>query len=356
MDDAKVISPAPRAAWNELIAADQEALVTQSPDWADTACEASGFHDASRLYDFSGGQRILLPLVEKAFAPGLREMASMPNAWGMGGVISARPPTAAEMGYVMNDLASQPHIRLSIRPNPLQARLWEESAPRQFIRIERRAHVLDLDGGFDTVWSTRFRKGARRAVQQAERRGVTVESDTTGRLVPDFYALFHKALERWARIQHEPLALARLRGLARDPMRKFETIMRRGRGKCKIWLARVHGQPAAAILVLQDRNAQDTRAVMDYALAGPTNANYLLERHAIEDACLAGCKRYHLGETGASRTLAFNKMRFGAQEYPYFEYRYERLPITAVDHVLRSAVKHLIGFRDVAEPPDEESK
>ncbi|MGE5070817.1 MAG: hypothetical protein ACM3KJ_09210, partial [Bacillota bacterium] len=45
-------------------------------------------------------------------------------------------------------------------------------------------HVLDLDGGFDRVWGERFHASARKAVRRAERAGLTVERDTTGRLVP----------------------------------------------------------------------------------------------------------------------------------------------------------------------------
>jgi hypothetical protein len=67
---------------------------------------------------------------------------------------------------------------------------------------------------------------------------------------------------------------------------------------------------------------------MDAALAGPTRANYLLHRLAIEDACRAGAERYHMGETGSSVSLAQFKSRFGARRIDYTELRVERLPLT----------------------------
>jgi hypothetical protein len=42
----------------------------------------------------------------------------------------------------------------------------------------------------------------------------------------------------------------------------------------------------------------------------------------------------------------FFKSRFGAGARPYAEYRFERLPLTAVDRRLRGAVKRVVGFVD----------
>ncbi len=85
---------------------------------------------------------------------------------------------------------------------------------------------------------------------------------------------------------------------------------------------------------------------MDQDLAGPTLANYLLHKMAIEEACQAGCRYYHMGETGTSRPLAQFKTHFGAHEIPYAEYRLERLPISKLDRGLRTIVKGVIGFQD----------
>jgi lipid II:glycine glycyltransferase (peptidoglycan interpeptide bridge formation enzyme) len=176
--------------------------------------------------------------------------------------------------------------------------------------------------------------------------GVTAECDATGRLMPVLYELFERSLERWARQQREPLALARWRGHRRDPLRKFEAIARSVGGACRVWVARIEGTPVAAILVLLGTNAHYTRGVMDQELAGPTRANYLLHRLAIEDACSAGCAHYHMGETGSSESLAQFKTRFGAHAHPYAEYHIERVPFTAADRLVRETVKRAIGFRD----------
>ena len=98
--------------------------------------------------------------------------------------------------------------------------------------------------------------------------------------------------------------------------------------------------------VLQDANANYTRGAMDKEVAGPTRANYLLQQLAIEQACEAGCRHYHMGESGTSASMAQFKTRFGARPFPYAEYHLERLPLTAADHHLRTAVKRILRFRD----------
>jgi len=85
---------------------------------------------------------------------------------------------------------------------------------------------------------------------------------------------------------------------------------------------------------------------MDEELAGPTRANYLLHKLAIEEACAEGCQHYHMGESGGNPALAQFKTRFGAEPHCYCEYHFERLPLTAIDRSARTAVKRTIRFRD----------
>jgi lipid II:glycine glycyltransferase (peptidoglycan interpeptide bridge formation enzyme) len=114
----------------------------------------------------------------------------------------------------------------------------------------------------------------------------------------------------------------------------------------RIWVARYEGRPVASIVVLQDGNASYTRGAMIKDLAGHTKANDLLHWLAIRAACEAGCRDYHMGESGRSSSLAQFKKKFGARPVPYSEYRIERLPLTRADTAARGLVKRIVGFRD----------
>ncbi len=343
-----VTSPVPREVWREVLKSDAGSLVTQTPVWLDCICAMGGYEDASRLYETPEGRQLVLPMVRRKHLPeALTTVASLPYSWGFGGLVAAVEAfQAEEVAAVFADLAGLPFLHASIRPQPLAAETWAAARPPGVITIPRLAHALDLEGGFERVWTKRFASETRSAVRKAERAGLVVECDTSGKLVPVYYDLFRRSVDRWAYQQHEPLLLARWRSQQRDPLRKFQLIARALGEACRIWIAWVNGQPAAAILVLQGANAHYTRGAMDKALAGPTRANDLLHRLAIEEACRAGCRYYHMGESGASASLANFKSRFGAIAHPYAEYRLERLPITSIDDRLRRLVKRLIGFKD----------
>jgi lipid II:glycine glycyltransferase (peptidoglycan interpeptide bridge formation enzyme) len=205
---------------------------------------------------------------------------------------------------------------------------------------------LDLAGGFDQVWTKGFTGQTRNHIRRAERSGLSVECDTTGRLIPEFYGLFEQSLVRWANQQHEPVWLARWRGHQRDPLRKLQMMAKMLGDECRVWVARFEGRPAAALIVLQGTNAHYTRGAMDKELASATHANDLLQRLAIEDACRAGCHHYDMGESGTSESLAHFKSRFGAVGYSYAEYYFERLPLTRWNSQARGMVKQIIGFKD----------
>jgi lipid II:glycine glycyltransferase (peptidoglycan interpeptide bridge formation enzyme) len=322
---------------------DSLALVSQSPEWLRVICAAAHCTDASRYYELPDGQRMVLPLVR---LPGpLMRFASPPAAWGFGGLISARPLRPSDVAAVFDDLKRLRAAQITVRPNPLDAGVWQAGAPAFAIVIPRCAHVIDLEGGYEKV-AKRFDRNVRSCPRKAERLGVTLECDTTDRLIPEIYRLYMKSLERFAAKQHEPVWLTRWRGKRRDPIEKLLQMSRGMNGVCRWYVARVNGQIAAASLVLLGKNAHATRAMMNREY-GTTGANYLVQRNAIEDACKAGCRWYHLGESGKSESLAAYKEHFGAKPYDYAEYRIEHLPVTKIDTAARNAVKRLIGFKDV---------
>lgn len=345
----RVHSPAPQQVWRDVCAADAEAMPTQSPEWVECLTATGRFQDASRLYELPGGEVAVLPLVRPRFATRLSAAHSMPVSWGYGGLVAPQEILdSALISAVLQDLSNSAAARVHLRPNPLQAGLWATiAAHRGITAVPSRAHILDLDGGFDTVWQSRFKSALRREVRRAEEAGVVVESDCSGELVPVFYDLLLKSFDRWAARQREPRWLARARGRRRDSLQKFRTVARRMDGRCQISVAWYDGRPTAAILVLRGGAvAHYTRGAMDVDVAVPVKVNSLLHKTAIAAACRDGCRRYHMGDSGFSEGLAQFKTRFGAQQHDFAEYWIERIPVYRAGRTARTAVKTAIGFRD----------
>lgn len=345
---AGVVTPAPRDIWNEVYESDALAMVYQTPAWVDLMCSFAGYEDASRLYQLPEGRFAVLPLVRRRVLGATIHEESFPSAWSGGGLIASggvQPPDIAKM---FADLTSRHVARITLRPNPLLAPAWETVRPACVHAVARTAHTLDLAGGFDEVWSKRFTSNARQNARRAERSGVRVECDTSGRLIPRYFELFEQSLNRWAAEQHEPRLLSRLRGHRRESQTKLQAIAQTLGDRWLLWLAWVDEQPAAAIVVVEGPSASYTRGAMNKELTAPTRANYLLHRLAIEHACQSGCRYYHMGESGTSRRLAQFKTRFGAEAHQFAEYHIEALPFTAADRALRTAVKRAIRFKDLS--------
>lgn len=342
-----VESPAPHHAWKACHDADPQALPSQSPEWRD-AMEATGqWRDASRHYRFADGRELVLPLVRPRGVRRSWSRLSVPDAWGFGGPVGGDidAPTIAS---VLADLDRLRTGWVRIRPNPLQAGLWDDAVDMpgvEPLRLAKRAHVLELDPEPDRLFAERFTSSARRNVRAATRAGIEIEVDTEGNLAPIFHDLLMRSVDRWAGAAHEPLALARLRARRRDPVEKFLAWSEAMHGGCRILVARRDGQPIAAMIVLQGVNAHMTRNAMDRELVGSDRPNELLYWHAIRDACLAGCRWFHMGESGGSASLARYKEKYGAVGFDYPELRLEHLPVTRVDAAARAGVRRILGVR-----------
>jgi Acetyltransferase (GNAT) domain len=324
-----VASPAPRDLWSAVAGSSEEAMAFHTPSWVDCICASGRWVDASRLYKI-GSDYAVLPLVRRRFPGGrLSAQASAPYGWGFGGVVTSGKVRRRDVAVALSDLSTSRAIRTSIRPNPLCRDAWEPASRTTAIVVPRSAHVLDLTGGFERVWTSRFTGTARTAVRRAERSGLTVECDSTGRLIPVFYELYLTSIERWN--TGALSRVSRFRARRRDPLAKFQQVARHAGDLVRVWVAWQEGRAVASIVTFVfGNNANYWRGAMDQSLAGPSRANYLLHRLAIEDACEAGCTKYHMGETGSSASLAQFKSRFGATAHAYEEYRFERLPLTDV--------------------------
>jgi lipid II:glycine glycyltransferase (peptidoglycan interpeptide bridge formation enzyme) len=215
--------------------------------------------------------------------------------------------------------------------------------------ITHRAYIVDLEGGIDAVWK-RFSENARRCVRKAEKQSLEVECDTSGRLLGVFNQLLLLSTERWARQMRHPAWILRSHEKRHNPDERWKQIAERAPGTAVFWLARHHGQPVAAIVVLRGPNDRYARGAMNKELAGPTRANFLLHWLAIQDACRRGLRWYQMGEGVPGSQLARFKENFGARPYDMPELRWEALPITRLDSTARTAAKRLIGSRTLQSP------
>jgi hypothetical protein len=343
----RVTSPAPPDRWQAAYAADREAIPYQSPGWTRALCADGRYTDASRCYQTDDGRTLVLPLVRRRGLPGrLATAGSLPMA--MGGFIADGPVSVEDLRTVLDDLAMLPFAAVRIRPNPRTGALWSQAARRATLRVPRRAHVVPVSRPIEEIRSQLLSNSIRKAVSRAVRNGLEVAWDTTGSRLGVFEELYERSVERWARRQHEPLYLSRWRMERATRAPTLAAVARHMAGRWRLGVVEIGGRPAAAAIILIEPggNANGFRMAMDADLVGHSGAGYLVQVAALEEAGRAGCRFFHLGESGQAEGLSSHKKRMGGVPVAYEELVFERLPVARADRLLRSVVKRAIGFRD----------
>ncbi len=343
-----------RPAWEDLVAHDESIALSKRPEWIDCICCSSGFSDATLLFRGEDGRQLILPRLRKTGVPpvvGLFE--SPPPGWGLGadasGLLSeggSASPTQTRA--LIQEIRRHPGLRTRIMVGDDDAAVWSSVTPSTIYSTSRTAQVLDLRGGFSTVWSERFTSKVRSNARKAERRGVVVESDNTGRLVPVFDVLYRSSVDRWAQERGHPLSLMRWRAQRIEPQSKLATVARRMGERCTVWIAWRGGEPLAGIFVLTTGpRVTYWRGAMDKERARGTGANELLHRYAIEAACADERQSYDFGLYQTEDLKRF-KSTFGAREVPVHVYYFERIPTAAAEakcyNVVKQAVRAVVRF------------
>lgn len=330
----RVVSPVPRDVWESLLRSDQGAAATQSLAWRDAVFATGRYHDVSLLYEFASGRQVVLPLARhRRLPPQAAVVVSWPREWSVGGPISQDGLVSpAEAAAVLADvirrgtLAAQVRLRYNADPN------WLAQAG-QFRVVKHGCYVLDLDGGFDHVWKHTFSGDARTAVRKAERSGLEVEIDRSGRLLGVLCDLYEKSVRDLAARRHDPLWLTRAQMDRIAPVARpqMELVARHFGKDCLTWVARSKGRPVAALIALRfGTHAQGWRIAADRELAHPMRASEYLHRLDIEEACREGYRHYNMGGAPEGSSLARYKKKFGASTHFTHELYAEHLPARTV--------------------------
>ncbi|MGB8995092.1 MAG: GNAT family N-acetyltransferase [Pseudonocardiaceae bacterium] len=339
---------AARAAWEELSAQDESIALSKTPEWADCICSCSPFTDATLLFRGEDGRRLILPRLRKTGSTSILGLyESPPPGWGLGadasGVLSEGGlASASQMRALIQEIRRHPGLRTRVMVGGDDAAEWESVVPGTTYSTSLTAQVLDLRGGFSTVWTQRFTSKVRSNARKAERRGVDVESDNTGRLIPVFDELYRNSVDRWAQQRGRPLSLMRWRAQRNEPRSKFATVTQKMGERCTVWIAWREGEPLAGIVVLT-RGPRVTywRGAMNKERTRGTGANELLHRCAIEAACAGERQSYDFGLHQTEELKRF-KSTFGAREVPVHAYYFERFPTAAAEAKCYNAAKQAV--------------
>jgi hypothetical protein len=335
-----------REAW-ERVAAGPHLAVTQLPAWMDCMAAASGYLDATRLYETSDERLLVLPLARRGAVSSMALYGSWPMYWegGLdnGGLLSSDDAvTAADVRGVVEDLRRSPGLRTTVVPSVSDARAWVEGVPAGVDRCAATMYSVDLTGGFDAAWGRRVSKTERYKARKAERLGVEIESDDTGRLLPVFDRLYETSMRAWAQESALPSSVAGSLLRRRFPHATLEQVASRLGSTCRVWIAWKGGEPLSGLVVLSHGPAATLfKGATDKERVRTLPASTLLHRSVIEAASAEGRTRYELSGSGQESLTRF-KLNLGARPVESFMYRFERMPVTATERSMRGGLRRVI--------------
>jgi hypothetical protein len=179
-------------------------------------------------------------------------------------------------------------------------------------------------------------------VHKAERSNVTVRVDTTGELLPVYYQIFMSWCARRGRERHLPAWFVQWSNRRRDPLDRFQRIIRHLDGAGRVYIAYHGEQPVAgAIFLVYNGHAIYLRGTNLREEAGPARANDYLQFLMIQDACEAGCRYYHMGTSAGVESLMAFKSGFGAEPTPVNHYSIERLPVARFSELRKNMLRQV---------------
>ena len=285
-----VTSPVPRAEWESMLRSDENAVVTQSLPPRDALLASGRYQDVSALYEFSSGRRVLMPMARSRWEPPwAARVSSWPGGWAAGGPITqGGPVTPAEAAAVLADVTRRGTLAAYMMLQPQADQVWLSEGARYFKIAERGWYLLDLSGGFEHVWQHKFRRVTRKAVRKAERSGVQIDVDRSGRLLGVVSDLYEKNVRQRAASRNQPVWFMRRQMSQVSPSDTELALVARHFGQdCATWVARFEGQPAAALVVLRSGPyAKAWAGGLDRAPAAQAGASEMLYQVIIEEACL----------------------------------------------------------------------
>lgn len=324
-----IVSPVPTQVWNNVLESDPGATPQQTSEYSTAVRQAVGGRDASRLYVLADGRRLLLPLVRHSPFPGLHVDSDYPRGYGQGGLLADGGLRPNDVCIVVDDLRGSSSVSTSINGHHHTAQYWKVGCGNGVVEIRRRVEVVDLRDGFDKLWRKGFAGGVRRNIAKAERAGVRIERDTTGRLLPAFYEIYLAwAAERSARSALPP-RLALLSARHRESYRKLSSVVDQLAGRCRVWVAWFEDRPVAcSISMVHGQHALGWRGYSIRSVAGPVAANTAVSVAEIKDAAESGCHYFDLGQSSDLPGLLTFKKSLGALPQEVVDLRIEPPVVT----------------------------
>ncbi len=298
--------------WNKALAQGESYSMFQTQRWSEILESViPGAKPYHRQLRFSDGKEAVLPLIALPKKFGVYKLESLP--WGTyGGLIGEEPFTIDHLNAAASSLLSlrYPVCNITLSPDSCKGIANNNKNMR-----EAHTHLLDLEQGFDHIWSNQVKPRERAKIRNSQKKGVVISWANDCSAVDAMKQLYESAVMRWEGVETIPLNL-------------FDALLDMAPEEGRIWLARYEDKTIAADVVLYGKGeAQYFAGARDPEYSN-INAPVFLISEIIKDACLCGYKNFNFGASSGLEGVQRFKESLGGKETTYFKVIYHHRLLT----------------------------
>jgi CelD/BcsL family acetyltransferase involved in cellulose biosynthesis len=168
-------------------------------------------------------------------------------------------------------------------------------------------HLIDLSGGFESLWEQTIERQRKKRTRRAERLGVNVRRSRSLEDLRRYYQIYSARVGSWgAGIRYPEELFAKL----------FET----GDDSVRLYVAECEDRIVGGHLNFYYKGVVTAWTGMTTPESTQTQAGTLLYIHCLREACEEGFRVYNLGGSLNKRSLIEYKESLGGAPYEYTQY------------------------------------
>jgi CelD/BcsL family acetyltransferase involved in cellulose biosynthesis len=168
-------------------------------------------------------------------------------------------------------------------------------------------HLIDLAGGFDSLWQHTIERQRQKRTRRAERMGVKVRRSNSSRDLRNYYEIYSDRIDQWG-------------SSIRYPENLFAMLLERGGDSVRLYVAEHEGRVVGGHFNFYYKRTVTAWMGVTTRESNPLQAGTLLYVRCLRDACDEGFELYNLGGSLSKRSLIEFKESLGGQSYEYSQY------------------------------------
>jgi CelD/BcsL family acetyltransferase involved in cellulose biosynthesis len=183
-----------------------------------------------------------------------------------------------------------------------------ETAGTGWSRHELHTHLINISGGFDTLWRETFEQQRRKRTRRAERLGVTVRRTSSRQDLTSYYQIYSSRIDQWGSGIQYPESL-------------FARLLETGGDAVRLYVAEHDGAIVGGHFNFYFKDTVTAWMGVTTRESSTLQAGTLLYVQCLRDACSEGYRIYNLGGSLNKQSLIDFKESLGGEPYEYCQYR-----------------------------------